>query len=72
VRAGSPTIAPASSTSAAASSTATPIPFKPVSQADATALGDGWLATVLVLVVLAAIAVLLRRTLTGLPRPRTG
>jgi flagellar biogenesis protein FliO len=57
--------APAASAPASAAT-----PFKAVAPADAAPFGDGWLATVLVLAVFAAIAILLRRKLTGLPRPR--
>ncbi len=63
---------PASSPVAAASSSA--IPFKPAAQADASTLGGPWLATVLLLAIIASIAVLLKRRLMGfagaLPKSR--
>ena len=49
-----------------------PIPFKPAQADEAGSFGGAWFALVLVLAVAAAIAVLLRRRVHGLPRRMAG
>jgi len=55
----------AAASSAAASSA---IPFKPAAPLEANALGDGWIALVVCMAVLAIVVTLLRRRAIGLPR----
>ena len=49
-----------------------PIPFKPTAQLEAPGLGEGWWVAILCLVVLAVLALWLRRRAGGLPRFRPG